>query len=84
MPLITRLLIAAVGLVVLLVIIQLVRRRKLDEKYALLWLLAGLTMIVLPLAVPSIDRLALAVGIHYPPALVFLVAFLALCLICLQ
>lgn len=84
MPLITRVLMAAIGFCVLLVIVHLVRRKQLDEKYALLWLLSGLAMVVMPLRVGSVDALATHIGIHYPPAFVLLVAVCALCLISLQ
>jgi hypothetical protein len=84
MPLSTRILISLISLCVMLVIVHLVRRKRVDEKYALLWLVAGSVMIVCPLAVPLIDRIAHAVGISYPPALIFLLGFLLLCLINVQ
>lgn len=84
MPWSTRLLIAAAGLAVLAGIIQLVRRKKLDEKRAMLWILSGALVTVAPLAIPSIDRISRAVGIDYPPALIFLLAFFALFVIVLQ
>jgi len=68
----------------MLTIISLVRQKRLDEKYALLWLAAGVVMILAPLATSIIDALSEALGFHYPPALVFLIAFLGLCLINLQ
>lgn len=68
----------------MLTIIVLVRKKQLDEKYALLWLAAGLLMMLAPLVTPVIDTLSTELGFHYPPAFVFLLAFLGLCLINLQ
>lgn len=68
----------------LLTIINLVRHKRLDERYALLWLAAGVLMLLAPLVTPVIDRLSQALGFHYPPAFVLLIAFLGLCLINLQ
>jgi hypothetical protein len=77
-------LIALVSLFITLTIIGLVRKKRLDEKYALLWLAAGALMMLAPLATPFIDAMSTALGFHYPPAFVFLLAFLGLCLINLQ
>lgn len=68
----------------MLTIIQLVRRKLLDEKYAFLWVLAGLVMLFAPLATRAIDTMSTALGFHYPPALILLLGFFALCLINLQ
>lgn len=65
-------------------IVQFVRRKRLDEKYAFLWLLAGVLMLLAPLSVRAIDVFSNALGFHYPPAFVLLVGFVALCLINLQ
>lgn len=68
----------------MIAIINLVRRKRIDEKYAFLWLAGGALMVLAPFATGLIDKLSHAVGIYYPPSLVFLVGFLALCLINLQ
>ena len=84
MPLETRLLMVIASLLVMLTIIQLVRRKQLDEKYAFLWVVAGIVMLFAPLATRTIDAMSTALGFHYPPALILLLGFLALCLINLQ
>ena len=84
MPLATKLMLAAGSLAVMLTIVQLVRRRRLDEKYALLWLVVGVLMMIAPLSTSAIDAVSTALGIHYPPAFALLVGFIALCLINLQ
>src|SRR5437867_13063423 len=84
MPLITRLMVALSSFIVLATIVRLVRGKQLDEQYALLWLVAGVTVLILPLATRPIDVLSNALGFHYAPAFVLLIGFLALCLINLQ
>jgi hypothetical protein len=68
-------LIAAGAAIVLLVLIfELIRRRRLQERYALLWLLTGVVILVLALWRGALGTLADAVGIHYPPSALFVVA----------
>jgi hypothetical protein len=62
------------SLVVLLFVLELVRRRKLREEYSLLWLATALVLLILSLSRPLLDVLAVAVGIYYPPSALFLVA----------
>lgn len=47
MPIETRILAIGVSLVLLLVVLELVRRRRLKEEYALLWLVTAVTLLVL-------------------------------------
>jgi hypothetical protein len=58
----------------LLVVLELVRRKRLMERYALLWLLASVVLLVLAVWNGLLTTLALAVGIHYPPSALFAVA----------
>ena len=58
------------------VILELVRRRTLQERYALLWLCAGATVLVLGLWKGLLTTLSHMAGIHYPPSALFAVAFL--------
>ena len=53
-----RILLFFLGLAVLVLAVNLVRKRQLQERYALLWLLAGLVLVLAPLFVNVIDRLA--------------------------
>jgi hypothetical protein len=63
----------AVGIVFILSVLELVRRRRLKEEYSLLWLLAGGVMVVLTVARPLLEVIARALGIHYAPSALFLV-----------
>jgi len=57
----------------LIIVVELVRRRKLVERYALLWMLAAI--VPLPFAIwrDGLDELADLVGIESPPNALFLI-----------
>jgi hypothetical protein len=63
---------ASVG--VLLLVLELVRRRRLKEEYSLLWLATAIAILLLSVSRPLLDTLASLVGIFYPPSALFLVA----------
>ena len=67
---------AAIGsILLLLVVFELIRSRRLRERYALLWLLTGLVLLVLSLWRGGLNTIAGWVGIEtYPPAVLFAVA----------
>jgi len=56
----------------MLAVVDLVRRRKLKEQYSLLWLLVGLSMLVLSVSRVNLERLAAFLDIKYAPAMLFL------------
>ena len=66
---------AVAAVILLLVILELIRSRRLQERYALLWLLTGIVILVLAAWRGALARLADLVGIAYPPNALFLVAF---------
>jgi hypothetical protein len=68
--------IIAAAVVICGLIFELIRRKHLMERYALLWLLAGLTVLVLALWKGLLSTLAHAAGITYLPSALFAVAFL--------
>jgi hypothetical protein len=57
------------------VILELVRRRRLMERYALVWLGSGVILLGLAIWRGALSRLADALGIFYPPNALFLIAF---------
>lgn len=69
---------------VLFVVFELIRRGRLKERYALLWLFSGMVLLVLSLSRGLLEAIAGWVGIFYPPSLLFLVAFVFLLLITLH
>lgn len=80
----TRIYVFLLGLFVLALIVNMVRTRKLQERYALLWLLAGAALTLAPLLIDGIDAVAYALGFDYPPALLLMIAVIGLMLIILQ
>ena len=64
---------AAVALVFLIVIFELIRSRRLQERYALLWLLTGIVILVFSLWRDALGLLARTVGIAYPPSALFVI-----------
>ena len=65
-----------VAILICVLIFELVRRKHLMERYAILWLVAGLTLLVLALWKGLLTTLSHAAGIYYPPAALFAVGFL--------
>ena len=57
------------------VVLELVRRRRLLERYALLWLLSAWVLLALAIWQGLLSDLAKLVGIIYPPNALFLIAF---------
>jgi len=68
----------------LIVIVELIRRGQLKERYALLWLFAGIILLIFSLSRGLLEYVASLVGIYYPPSFLFLLAFLFLMLITLH
>lgn len=65
---------AVIALVLLVVVFELIRRHRLQERYALLWIATGVVLLVLSVWRRSIETLAGLLGIAYAPALLFAVA----------
>lgn len=59
----------------LLLVIELVRRKRLKEEYSLLWLLTTVALFVLSFWRGLLDVLAKLLGIFYPPTALFVVGF---------
>jgi len=74
----------ALGVAVLLFVVNLVRTRKLKEEFALLWLLTAVVLVLTPLFIDYLDMVAHMLGVEYPPALIFLLAIISLLLILFQ
>jgi hypothetical protein len=61
-------------LVVLGVVIELIRRRRLQERYALLWIVTGGVMLVLAVWRGALYALADVTGVAYPPSALYMIA----------
>jgi hypothetical protein len=75
---------AIVGLLLVGVILELVRRRQLREKYALLWLAVGIVVVPLAIFPRLLDRLAGVVGVVSGVSLVLFLGLVFLLLVCLH
>src|SRR5919206_3772287 len=64
---------ATVGLFFL--VFELVRRRRLMERYALLWLFSTAVLLGLAVWKDLLERVASTIGIYYAPSALFVIAF---------
>jgi hypothetical protein len=68
-------LVAIVGAAVLLLtVLEMVRRRRLMERYALLWLLSAGVLLALAIWSGALARVSHAMGVIYPPNALFFIA----------
>jgi hypothetical protein len=65
---------AVAALLLLFVIFELIRSRRLQERYAMLWLLTGIVILILGLWRGLLSTIADSVGIAYPPSALFVLA----------
>src|SRR5215210_4637775 len=61
--------------VLLLFVLELVRQRRLMERYALLWLLSALVILGLAVFRDALETISKTLGIAYPPNALFFIAF---------
>jgi hypothetical protein len=74
-----------VSLVLIGIVFELIRSRRLRERYALLWLLTGLVLLVLSAWRGGLNTIAGWVGVRgYPPAVLFAVGLLFVILVLLH
>jgi hypothetical protein len=66
----------AVSVLLLLVVFELVRRRKLTEEYSFLWILSALALLLLSIRRQILDTTARWLGVYYPPAVLLMVLIL--------
>jgi hypothetical protein len=72
----TQLFVIGLGVLMLLFILNMVRRKQLREQYSLLWILTAAVLVLSAVFIDGVDRVAHAIGIYYPPAFLFLIAML--------
>lgn len=75
---------AATALVLVVLIVELVRRRQLREKYAVLWLGVGLAVAVLGLFPRLLDRASAGLGVASGASLVLFLGIVLLLLVSLH
>lgn len=57
----------------MLVVLELVRRRKLTEEYSLIWIACAAALLLLSIWRGILDVAARTIGVYYPPAVLLLV-----------
>ena len=73
------------SLLLILVVFELIRSRRLRERYALLWLATGVVLLVLSAWRGGLNTIARWLGVTgYPPAVLFAVATLFILLVLLD
>ncbi len=76
---------AVASVLLILVVLELIRSRRLRERYALLWLATGLVLLVLSLWRNGLNTIASWFGVRgYPPAVLFAVGVLFILLVLLH
>jgi hypothetical protein len=83
-PLRVSLVAAAISIALLAVVLELIRTRRLRERYALLWLLTAAVLLVLSLWRSGLDTIAGLVGIHYAPSALFVLGSLFIIVVLLH
>jgi len=64
------------SVILLLLVLELVRRRHLAEEYSALWILSALALMGISLRRDLLDTAAMWLGVYYPPAVLLLVVIL--------
>lgn len=60
--------------ILLLTVLEMVRRRRLMERYALLWLLSAGVLLALAIWSGALQKISHTLGIFYPPTALFFIA----------
>ena len=63
---------------IFLMVIELIRRNRLKERYSLIWLAASIALMVFSVWRDLLHFIALKLGIYYPPSLLFLLGIVFL------
>jgi len=76
---------AVASLLLILIVLELIRGRRLKERYALLWLVTGLVLLVLSAWREGLTTIAGWLGVAtYPPAILFAIATLFIIVVLLH
>jgi hypothetical protein len=73
-----------VALALLIVILELIRSRRLQERYAILWLFTGTIILVLSVWRSALVEISDLIGIAYPPTALFVLGSLFILIVLLH
>ncbi|TCZ76099.1 DUF2304 domain-containing protein [Paenibacillus albiflavus] len=59
----------------LFVVIDLIRRKRLEERYSILWIVIGLLMLILSIFPDFLETISQLLGVVYPPSLLFFLGY---------
>lgn len=65
-------------------VFELVRKKKIKEQYALLWLFFGVVFLIISIWRGLLEQISILLGIVYPPAAFLLILIMAIFLILIQ
>ncbi len=68
----------------LIIVVELVRKNKLSDKYSLLWILFGLTILLISTSPVFIEKISALINIKYAPSVLFVFGLLFLIAYSLQ
>lgn len=72
------------SLIFFITIIELIRKKKLKEAYAIIWLFFAILFLFFSIWRKALDYISALFGIYYPPALLFLLLIVTLLLVVIQ
>ena len=84
MPIRQKIVALLISLSLLVIIVELVRRRRLREEYTVLWILTGVVIVVLALWYGLLERITAFIGAGFPTSTLFFFALIFLILVSLQ
>jgi len=73
-----------VSVLIMLLVVELVRRRRLREEYSWLWLLTGAGLIVLTVWYDLLVMISRLIGVTLPTSTLFFFGLIFLMMVCLQ
>ncbi|MCI8481666.1 MAG: DUF2304 domain-containing protein [Clostridia bacterium] len=65
------------GIGFLIFILNLIKKNKLDEKYSIVWIIFSLGILIISIFHDGVMKIALTLGVYYPPILLLLFAVIA-------
>lgn len=74
----------AVSVLFIVFIVELIRKRHLKESYAILWLFFGVVLLTFSIWRHGLETMSYALGIAYPPALLFIILILGMFVVLIQ
>ena len=72
------------ALLTLFVVIEMLRRRKLRERHAVSWIIAGVLALIIGIFPQTLEWAAAVVGVEIPTNLVFFISLFILFIVCIQ